>query len=273
MNTFFQIPTMSNNISRVGRPPSPSKKSGNYKHSRYFEQRKGRQHKAKAIQEQQTDASTINTVQKLNNNIVLPSLVDDDPLFNLKNRLQYTNTVRCSLDDSSDNVGTSIISWKQLRAAMGTYYLWIFGRQPSKNWGGKKGIITSLNNQWNLYGINRRFVNKILLSVENSIQDKTTYLGDDLRKNNKGRPNMIKHGSIDEQIIAEWMEAGLGFRQTTAMVNQQRREEGRLVVGRSCVMLHFIKMQPKICKCTGSCSKWMACRLLHLQKKRRHRRQ
>jgi hypothetical protein len=44
------------------------------------------------------------------------------------------------------------------------------------------------------------------------------------------------------------MEAGLGFRQTTAMVNQQRREEGRLVVGRSCVMLHFTKMQPKICK-------------------------
>ena len=44
------------------------------------------------------------------------------------------------------------------------------------------------------------------------------------------------------------MEAGLGFRQTTAMVNQQRREEGRLVVGRSFVMLHFTKMQPKMCK-------------------------
>ena len=98
---------MSNNISRVGRPPSPSKKSGTYKGSRYFNQCNGRQHKAKAID---TDSSTINKVQNLNNIIVLPSLNDDEPLFNLKNRLQYTKIVRCSLDDSSDNVGTSIIS-------------------------------------------------------------------------------------------------------------------------------------------------------------------
>ena len=42
------------------------------------------------------------------------------------------------------------------------------------------------------------------------------------------------------------MDAGLGFRRATEMVNQQRREKGRLIVRCSCVMYHFAKMKPKI---------------------------
>ena len=35
----------------------------------------------------------------------------------------------------------------------------------------------------------------------------------------KGRTPLIKRGSVDEGIIADWMEAGLGFGYTAKMVN------------------------------------------------------
>ena len=63
---------------------------------------------------------------------------------------------------------------------------------------------------------------------------------------------LILPGSVEEGLIADWMEAGLGFRHTTTMVNQHRREEGLRIVGRSCVMSTFDRMNPiltNIAKC------------------------
>ena len=57
---------------------------------------------------------------------------------------------------------------------------------------------------------------------------------------------------VNEGIIADWMEAGLGFRFTTRMVNQHRMEEGRKIIGRSASTNHFDRMYPvltKVSKC------------------------
>ena len=66
------------------------------------------------------------------------------PSFNVKNRLQLRKSLRKTFDESSGVVGMSFVSWKLLRSAIGTYYLWIFGRQPKKTCGGRDGIISSL---------------------------------------------------------------------------------------------------------------------------------
>ena len=92
------------------------------------------------------------------------------------------------------------------------------------------------------------------------------YLGLTNRNNNQDRPQIIHPGSIEEGIIADWMEDGLGFTFTTRMVNQQRKEEGLYPVGRSAVMNHFDRMQPIITKIQKSCQgnsdneHWMTAR-------------
>ena len=48
----------------------------------------------------------------------------------------------------------------------------------------------------------------------------------DMRRFNKGQPALVVPGSTEEAIIANWMEMNLGFRNTTAMVNVHRAEEG-----------------------------------------------
>ena len=79
------------------------------------------------------------------------------------------------------------------------------------------------------------------------------YRGLDRRRNNKGQPKMILEGSSDEGIIADWMEANLGFRMTTIMVNQHRVEEGRFPVGRNAVMNAFDRMNPILSKIQKRC--------------------
>lgn len=69
----------------------------------------------------------------------------------------------------------------------------------------------------------------------------------------KGRPQTIEAGSIEEGIIAEWMEAGLGFKFTTSMVNQYRIEVGTTPVTISAVYHHFDRMKPVISKITKCC--------------------
>ena len=49
------------------------------------------------------------------------------------------------------------------------------------------------------------------------------------------------------------MEAGLGFRYTTKMVNQHQKDEGKQIVGRSAVMNHFDRMGPLVTTITKCC--------------------
>ena len=58
-----------------------------------------------------------------------------------------------------------------------------------------------------------------------------------------GQPSVIDQGSIEESIIADWMEQGLGFRNTTHMVNEYKNE-GKVHVGYNAVWNSFIQMKP-----------------------------
>ena len=139
-----------------------------------------------------------------------------------------------------------------MRIAIGTYYAHVIGATDRKFWGGKDGVIAKICEVWNLNRQQRRKVRRILESVHECRFRNTDYDGRSKRKYNKGRTILILPGSVEEGLIADWMEAGLGFRHTTTMVNQHRREEGLRIVGRSCVMSTFDRMNPiltNIAKC------------------------
>ena len=58
----------------------------------------------------------------------------------------------------------------------------------------------------------------------------------------RGGAPLIKSGSIEDHIIDDWMEAGLGFCQTTILVNKHCLDCGLIHVGRNCVMNAFRRM-------------------------------
>ena len=41
----------------------------------------------------------------------------------------------------------------------------------------------------------------------------------------------LKTGSVNEQLIADWIEDGLGFRLTTMLLNSHRQQQGLTLVG------------------------------------------
>ena len=63
---------------------------------------------------------------------------------------------------------------------------------------------------------------------------------------NEGCPTVIESGSIDELIIADWMEQGLIFRNTNIIVKEHRLDENKLHSGISAVYNMFRRMNPII---------------------------
>ena len=63
-----------------------------------------------------------------------------------------------------------------------------------------------------------------------------------------GHSSLIKRGSKEEHIIADWMESGLGVPQTTVMVNEHRTDYGLPHVGKTCVRDKFHRMRPTLTK-------------------------
>ena len=62
------------------------------------------------------------------------------------------------------------------------------------------------------------------------------------RRQNKGRPELISPVPVEEDLLALWVDTGLGFRNTTIMINQHFGEEELGFVGRNCVMNIFDRM-------------------------------
>eukprot|EP00566_Odontella_aurita_P029817 CAMPEP_0113575494 /NCGR_PEP_ID=MMETSP0015_2-20120614/27731_1 /TAXON_ID=2838 /ORGANISM="Odontella" /LENGTH=72 /DNA_ID=CAMNT_0000478743 /DNA_START=234 /DNA_END=449 /DNA_ORIENTATION=+ /assembly_acc=CAM_ASM_000160 len=60
------------------------------------------------------------------------------------------------------------------------------------------------------------------------------YTGEQAGKNVGRRPK-IEDGFVDQQIIADWLNQGLGLRLTQLMVNTHRAEQGEELVTLSAV--------------------------------------
>ena len=51
--------------------------------------------------------------------------------------------------------------------------------------------------------------------------------GENNQANTQGRKCEILTGSQEETLLANWMEQHCGFRMTTLLVNENRRQEGK----------------------------------------------
>lgn len=70
----------------------------------------------------------------------------------------------------------------------------------------------------------------------------------EVNSKNKGRAVIIKPRSIKEQIIADWMESGLGLENTTLMVNTHRQEVGLGEVTVVAIYSAYRWMLPEVTK-------------------------
>ena len=70
------------------------------------------------------------------------------------------------------------------------------------------------------------------------------------------RPPVIGWESIEENIIADWMEQGLGLRNTTHMVNEYINDEGKVHVGHNAVRNSFIQMKAVITHIKNKCKEF-----------------
>ena len=160
-----------------------------------------------------------------------------------------------------------LVTQQHLRMSIGVYYLIRFGRQIKRSWGGQGGVISAIRKVWNIPQTHSRYIKRILTRVNELQLKNVPYTGQSGQQlGGSGRKPLIQQGSMEEQIIADWMEQGLGFRQTTKMVNQHRRDQGLTLVGRSAVRNHFEKMNPvisrtqKICQGNSNNKGWIDAR-------------
>ena len=72
-------------------------------------------------------------------------------------------------------------------------------------------------------------VNSVLHAIKKADQEGIPYKGKTHQVH--GRRSLIKIGSKEEHIIADWMKAGLGVPQTIVMVNEHRTDMGLPYVG------------------------------------------
>ena len=116
---------------------------------------------------------------------------------------------------------------------------------PSKeNWKGAGGTISLIRKALHLDFDHHRKILFMLKEIIRCVRVGGNF--DGTIKSHAGRKHMIKAGSVEEALIATWMELHCGFRMTTIMVNEHRREEGKDRVSRHAVISAFYRLQPKI---------------------------
>ena len=126
------------------------------------------------------------------------------------------------------------------------YYARALGSPPKLIWGGKHGTIAHICEVFHLPKSHRRRIRRVLKNFNESKHKNIPFDGRDKRECNTGRPTLIQPGSSDEGLITDLMENNMGFIQTTVMLNEHHRGQGKHPVGRNAVMSAFDRMNPKI---------------------------
>ena len=131
-----------------------------------------------------------------------------------------------------------------LRHAIYYYYIHRLDGPHEEHWGGKEGTIAVIRKHLQLPPHTRRKIRRTLDKIMLCIRTGTPFVGQ--LGTTTGRHILIESGSAEEELIARWMESHLGFRMTTMLVNEHRREEGKERVGVSAVMNAFYRLNPKV---------------------------
>ena len=109
------------------------------------------------------------------------------------------------------------------RMAIFYYYVEVLDAPHSVHWKGKGGTISIIRKALFMEAHQRRVIKRTLEEIKRCAVYGLEFNGKIEPKEKLGRKIIILPGSVEELLIANWMEAYCGFRQTTFMVNEHRR--------------------------------------------------
>lgn len=149
-------------------------------------------------------------------------------------------------DDFHDAVAFhDVVSEEQRRVSIAVAYIDVFDAAPEEEWGGVDGTISGIQQHLKIARGSRDVIVRVLEDVVQCHKEGVEY--SPVKKAGCGGQNkLIQLGSLEEQIVADNMEAGLGLTQTTKLVNVYRQEEGLADVGRSAVHSAYLRLEPVV---------------------------
>ena len=136
-------------------------------------------------------------------------------------------------------------SLKVIRYAIFYNYIYVQDAPIKDRWHGQGGTISLIRKDLKMKRQQDRTILRVLDEVLEQLENDSGYNGT-YDQSKKGRKITIKRGSKEEQLIATYMEQHCGFRMTTYIVNEHRRDEGNEEVSRFAIMAAFYRMQPLV---------------------------
>ena len=136
----------------------------------------------------------------------------------------------------------------RISARYSIYYTWVnrLDAPPEEDWKGRDGTIHTIRRMLGMPPHARSKIRRVLEEAMRCLRVGECFDGRIEPKNKVGRKVEILPGSAEELLMANWMESHVGFRMTTLLVNEHRREEGKENVSVSAVMSAFYRLQPKV---------------------------
>jgi len=132
------------------------------------------------------------------------------------------------------------------RMAIQYQYIDIMDAPHKSYWSGKGGTISVIRKALHMSTNQRRTIKRTLQEITKCMREGVIFDGSIEKENKQGRKIIILPGSFEELLIANWMEAHCGFRFTTMMVNEHRRQQGDDDVSVYAVMAVFYRLKPKV---------------------------
>ena len=136
----------------------------------------------------------------------------------------------------------------RISARYSIYYTWVnrLDAPPEEDWKGRDGTIHTIRRILGMPPHARSKIRRVLEEAMRCLRVGECFDGRIEPKNKVGRKVEILPGSAEELLMANWMESHVGFRMTTLLVNEHRREEGKENVSVSAVMSAFYRLEPRV---------------------------
>ena len=125
---------------------------------------------------------------------------------------------------------TRLMTKKTSRLAIASFYIDGLGIPPKTQWSGKAGTIATIARTLKLSKGSHKVISNVLNDVTKCLELGIEYTGDKERDYIERNTRKLKSGSLDEQLVADWMEDGLGFHLITMLLNVHQKEQGLLEV-------------------------------------------
>ena len=132
------------------------------------------------------------------------------------------------------------------RMAIYYYFMEVLDAPYCIHWRCKGGTISIIRKALHMAPSQRRLIKRTLQEMMRCAIDGIKFDGNIENLNKTGRNINILPRSVEELLIANWMEAHYGFRMTTFMVNEHRRQQGDDEVSVYAVMSAFYRLQPQV---------------------------